>query len=55
MLARRFTIVCLMVTIFGMCFAILVAEHSRPKRSDFGKVVSCVFETSQTCARQTGQ
>ena len=26
MLARRFTIVCLLVTLFGMAFAILVAD-----------------------------
>ncbi len=32
MLARRFTIVCLVVTIFGMVFAILVADASRPRR-----------------------
>ena len=32
MLARRFTIVCLLMTLFGMAFAILVAEASRPKR-----------------------
>ncbi len=29
MLVRRFTIVCLLVTLFGMAFAILVAEASR--------------------------
>ncbi len=29
MLARRFTIVCLLVTIFGMSLAMLVAEKSR--------------------------
>jgi hypothetical protein len=29
MLVRRFTIVCLLVTLFGMVFAILVAEASR--------------------------
>jgi hypothetical protein len=33
MLARRFTIVCLLVTLFGMAFAILVAEASRPGRN----------------------
>lgn len=32
MLARRFTIVCLLMTLFGMLFAILVAEASRPLR-----------------------
>lgn len=29
MLARRFTIVCLLVALFGMGFAVLVAESSR--------------------------
>lgn len=29
MLARRFTIVCLFVALFGMGFAVLVAESSR--------------------------
>ncbi len=32
MLARRFTIVCLLMTLFGMAFAILVAEGSRGPR-----------------------
>lgn len=30
MLARRFTIVCLVVAIFGMGMSMLVAEKSRP-------------------------
>lgn len=30
MLARRFTIVCLLTALFGMGFAILVAENGRP-------------------------
>ena len=33
MLARRFTIVCLLVTLFGMGLAILVADNSRPVRA----------------------
>ena len=33
MLARRFTIVCLLMSLFGMFFAIIVAEASRPNRS----------------------
>jgi hypothetical protein len=33
MLARRFTIVCLLMSLFGMLFAILVAESGRPARS----------------------
>ncbi len=32
MLARRFTIVCLLMMLFGMGFAILVAEASRDPR-----------------------
>ena len=32
MLARRFTIVCLLTTLFGMGFAILVAETGRSHR-----------------------
>jgi hypothetical protein len=33
MLARRFTIVCLLMSLFGMFFTILVAEAGRPARS----------------------
>ena len=33
MLARRFTIVCLLMSLFGMFFAILVAEAGHPARS----------------------
>lgn len=33
MLARRFTIVCLLMSLFGMFFAILVAEAGRPARA----------------------
>jgi hypothetical protein len=33
MLARRFTIVCLLMSLFGMGFAILVAEASRSPRN----------------------
>jgi hypothetical protein len=32
MLARRFTIVCLLMILFGMFFAILVAEAGRTRR-----------------------
>jgi hypothetical protein len=51
MLARRFTIVCLITMLFGMLFAILVAEASRPARSwDIGMVVPCVFEDGLVCS-----
>lgn len=33
MLARRFTIVCLLMSLFGMFFAILVAEAGHSTRS----------------------
>lgn len=50
MLARRFTIVCLLTALFGLMFATLVAEVSRPARSwDIGNVVPCVFEEGLTC------
>ena len=45
MLARRFTIVCLLVTIFGMSLAILVAEKSRPSRS----LAPCAFDAVGRC------
>ncbi len=51
MLARRFTIVCLLVTLFGMMFATLVAEFSRPARSwDAGTAFSCTTERGPFCA-----
>lgn len=51
MLARRFTIVCLLVTLFGMMFATLVAEFSRPARSwDADPVISCAVERGSFCA-----
>jgi hypothetical protein len=33
MLARRFTILCLLTALFGSLFAVLVGETSRPIRS----------------------
>lgn len=50
MLARRFTIVCLLLTLFGMSMSVLVAKASRPARSwDIGSVVPCVIERT-ACA-----
>ncbi|WP_165349884.1 MULTISPECIES: hypothetical protein [unclassified Mesorhizobium] len=40
MLARRFTIVCLLMSLFGMLFAVLVAQADRPARS-FEAAASC--------------
>lgn len=41
MLARRFTIVCLLVTIFGMSLAILVAENDRSRAAASGFFLAC--------------
>jgi hypothetical protein len=50
MLARRFTIVCLLLALFGMLFSMLVAEISRPARSwKIGMVVPCVFDKGFAC------
>ena len=47
-IARRFTIICLMAAIFGFVFATLV--QSRPARSwEIGQVVPCVFEDGLVC------
>jgi len=50
MLARRFTIVCLLATLFGMIFSVLAAETSRsPRAYALGVVIPCVFEDGQRC------
>lgn len=50
MLARRFSIVCLMVMLFGMALSILVAEASRPVRDlDLTSPTTCLFEASPVC------
>ena len=43
MLARRFTIICLLMSLFGMFFAILVAEAGRSPRA-WDKASSCQFD-----------
>ena len=45
MLVRRFAIVCLLMMLFGMHFAILVAEAGRHTRS-WG---SCAFDDKPAC------
>jgi hypothetical protein len=51
MLVRRFMIVCLLIALFGIGFASLVAEAGRPERSwSIGKVVPCIFEDGLRCA-----
>jgi hypothetical protein len=41
MLARRFTIVCLLITLFGMGLSILVAEKSMTQSSNTGGFFAC--------------
>lgn len=51
MLVRRFTIVCLLIALFGMTFASLVAEAGRTARSwHIGIVVPCVLDHGLVCA-----
>ena len=51
MLARRFTIVCLIMALFGMLLSIVVAQTSRKARSwEIGMVVPCVLEEGLVCA-----
>lgn len=50
MLARRFTIACLLIAIFGALFSMLVTKSTRPARSwEIGTVVPCVFEQGAQC------
>ena len=50
MLARRFTIFCLLTTLFGMAFAILVADYGRATRfRRLAEVVPCLSEGMDTC------
>jgi hypothetical protein len=56
MLARRFTIVCLLLTLFGIMFSMLVAEASRPANSwDIGIVVPCIYDRGYVCAPPNSQ
>ena len=49
MLLRRFTIVCLLVTLFGMAFAIVVAEAGRTKRDQAAGAASCFLAPRIFC------
>lgn len=48
MLARRFTIVCLMLTIFGMGLASLVAEAGHSRKA-IGVAIPCTFNEGLRC------
>lgn len=50
MLARRFSIVCLMMMLFGMGLSVIVAEASRPARVlDLKSPTSCIFQSAPAC------
>jgi len=49
MVARRFAIVSLLTILFGMGFAILVAEAGRERTWRLGKVVPCAFDQGVRC------
>lgn len=52
MLARRFTIICLLMTLFGMFFAGLVAEASRPaKARGTGATLPCLLDHANCRSR----
>ena len=52
MLARRFTIVCLIMAIFGLELAKLVAETPRPARARTAEAIAqCVFLPARDCGR----
>ena len=50
MLARRFTIVCLLMTLFGMFFAILVTEANQTRRPyQTSEAQTCFLDRKIAC------
>ena len=49
MLTRRLTIVSLITILFGMIFAMIVAEAGRDRRWKTDRVIPCVFDNGMTC------
>ena len=50
-LARRFTIICLMAVIFGFAFAALIESASRPARAyEIGTLRTCSLQNGISCA-----
>lgn len=50
MLARRFTIICLLLTLFSMFFASLVAQAGRTERGwENAAQAPCFFDRDLTC------
>ena len=49
-LARRFTIICLMAMIFAFAFAALIESAARPARAfELGKLQSCPMPRGAAC------
>jgi len=53
MLARRFTIVCLVIMLFGMMLASLVARTSRPTRG--WESAACILGSGFACTSSTAR
>jgi hypothetical protein len=50
MLARRLTIVSLLIVVFGLGLSVIVAETSRPAQGwEIGLFIPCVFEDGLVC------
>ena len=52
MFARRLTIVSLLTVLFGMVFAMIVAEAGRDRRWPKDRVVPCVFDAGMKCGAE---
>ena len=50
-LARRFTIICLLALIFGISFAALIENFARPARAfELGQLQACSLTGRVSCA-----
>ena len=50
-LARRFTIICLLAVIFGIAFAALIEGASRPARAfELGQLHACSVQNGISCS-----
>ncbi len=50
-LARRFTIICLLAVIFGFAFAALIEGATRPARAiEIGQLHACSFQNGVSCS-----
>ena len=54
MLARRFTVVCLLIALFGMGLSVLVAEKSRFSPPRTGQFAACDLSNPVGCSLRIG-